>query len=86
MHVADTKRRRAGEPVAACAALTGAAPFKTHRRCPILNGAAIGQSPLPLPELEVLRQFSAMATGQTIVDTMGFAASLSGRQQQPKQQ
>jgi hypothetical protein len=33
--------------------------------------AAIGQSPLPLPELEVLRQLSGMSTGQTIVDTLG---------------
>jgi hypothetical protein len=28
--------------------------------------AAIGQSPLPLPGLEVLKQFSAMSTGQTV--------------------
>ena len=44
--------------------------------------AAIGQSPLPLPELKVLRQFSGMSSGQTIEDTMAFGASLSGSSSQ----
>jgi hypothetical protein len=35
------------------------------------------QSAVPLPELEVLRQFSGMSTGQTIVDTLDLAASLT---------
>ena len=44
--------------------------------------AAIGQSPLPLPGLEVLRQFSAMGSGKTIDDTLDLAASLSGSSSQ----
>ena len=44
--------------------------------------AANWQSTQPLTELEVLRQFSAMKTGETIVDTMAFGASLSGSSSQ----
>ena len=44
--------------------------------------AANWQSTQPLTELEVLRQFSPMRNGQTIVDTMAFAASLSGSSSQ----
>jgi hypothetical protein len=43
---------------------------------------ATWQSAVPLPELEVLRQFSGMSTGQTIVDTLDLAASLSGSSSQ----
>jgi membrane protein involved in colicin uptake len=37
---------------------------------------------MPLTELEELRQFSSMKTGQTIVETLDFAASLSGSSSQ----
>ena len=52
--------------------------------------AANWQSTQPLTELEELKQFQGMKTGQTIVDTVAFAASLSGsssrsNRQQPAQ-
>ena len=40
--------------------------------------AANWQSTQPLTELEGLRQLQGMKTGQTTVDTLDFAASLSG--------
>jgi hypothetical protein len=43
---------------------------------------ATWQSAAPLPELEVLRQFSGMSTGQTVVDTLDLAAGLSGSSSQ----